>query len=113
MKGGEGKEWGERGGGRKKSNVQHPLPTTPPSRGRELLHENHEEDTTMKKTAKAAWVAVMSLILWTYVGSMAYAHFQMIIPSDEMVSQAEKREITLDVVFTRPFEGHGMNLVKP
>ncbi len=59
----------------------------------------------MKKTAKAAWIAVMSLIFWTYVGSMAYAHFQMIIPSDEMVSQAEKREITLDVVFTHPFEG--------
>jgi len=69
----------------------------------------------MKKTVmkEATWIAVMSLIFWTYVGSMAYAHFQMIIPSDEMVSQAEKREITLDVVFTHPFEGHGMNLVKP
>ena len=69
----------------------------------------------MKKIAikKASWIAVMTLFLWTYVGSMAYAHFQMIIPSDEMVSEAERREITLDVRFTHPFEGHGMNMEKP
>src|SRR3990172_7243812 len=71
------------------------------------------EDTTMKKTSKAAWAAVMSLILWAGAGSIANAHFEMIIPSDEMVSQTEKREIALDVVFTHPFEGHGMSSEKP
>ncbi|MCC7203408.1 MAG: DUF4198 domain-containing protein [Nitrospirae bacterium] len=55
----------------------------------------------------------MTLSICTFAGSMAYAHFQMIIPSDEMVSQTEKREISLDVRFTHPFEGHGMNEVMP
>lgn len=67
----------------------------------------------MNKTAKAAGIAVLSLILWSGVGSMANAHFEMIIPSDEMVSQSEKRDIALDVVFTHPFEGHGMSSEKP
>src|SRR3989337_2823686 len=71
------------------------------------------EDTTMKKAAKAAGAAVLSLILWSGAGSMANAHFEMIIPSDEVVSQSEKRDIALDVVFTHPFEGHGMSSEKP
>src|SRR4030066_1317950 len=71
------------------------------------------EDTAMNKSVKAAGIAVMSLILWSGVGNMANAHFEMIIPSDEMVSQVEKRDIALDVVFTHPFEGHGMSSVMP
>jgi len=38
----------------------------------------------------------------------AYAHFQMIIPSDEIVSAGESRELTLDLLFTHPFEGMGL-----
>ena len=43
----------------------------------------------------------------------ASAHFQMIIPSDDMVTQEESRTLNIDVMFTHPFEGHGMNMVKP
>jgi len=45
--------------------------------------------------------------------SQAHAHFQMIIPSDDMVQQDENRTLELDVRFWHPYEGHGMNMVKP
>jgi cobalt/nickel transport protein len=43
----------------------------------------------------------------------AQAHFQMIVPSDDMVKQDESRTIDLDLLFWHPFEGIGMNMVKP
>lgn len=47
------------------------------------------------------------------LSSQAQAHFQMIIPSDDMVKQNESRKLNLDVMFWHPFEGMGMNMVKP
>lgn len=47
------------------------------------------------------------------LASTAQAHFQMIIPSDDMVEQGESRQLNLDVLFWHPFEGHGMNMAKP
>lgn len=43
----------------------------------------------------------------------ALAHFGMIIPSDDMVTQTETRDVALDVKFTHPMEGNCMNMVKP
>jgi len=43
----------------------------------------------------------------------ASAHFQMIIPSDDMIKQDESRKLGLDVKFWHPFEGHGMDMVRP
>jgi len=43
----------------------------------------------------------------------AWAHFGMVIPSDEMVMQGEDTNVKLDLLFWHPFEGIGMNLVKP
>ena len=64
---------------------------------------------------KMVWVFLLStsIFLGSHFRDSAFAHFQMIIPSDDMVSQTEKRELTLDVRFTHPFEGHGMNMEKP
>lgn len=45
--------------------------------------------------------------------STAQAHFQMIIPSDDMVKQDESRTIDLDVRFWHPLEGHGMTMTAP
>jgi len=44
---------------------------------------------------------------------MAQAHFQMMIPSDDMVTQSESRKLNLDLMFWHPFEGYGMNMLKP
>ena len=43
----------------------------------------------------------------------AFAHFGMIIPSDSMVMQGDKRTISLDFSFSHPFEMVGMDMVKP
>jgi cobalt/nickel transport protein len=45
--------------------------------------------------------------------SPALAHFGMIIPSDTMVMQGERKTVTLKLSFSHPFEGIGMALVKP
>lgn len=43
----------------------------------------------------------------------ASAHFGMVIPSDQMVMQGDDRNIKVDLLFWHPFEGIGMELVKP
>ncbi len=45
--------------------------------------------------------------------SSAFAHFGMIIPSDNMVMQNDSRTIELILSFSHPFEGFGMELAKP
>jgi nickel transport protein len=60
-----------------------------------------------KKTLAAAAAAV------ALTAAPAFAHFQMIIPSDDMVAQGEDRNIHLDVMFWHPMEGYGMNMEKP
>jgi len=54
--------------------------------------------------------------LWTTIfltGGPAWAHFGMVIPSDQMVMQGEDTKVKLDLLFWHPFEGVGMELVKP
>ena len=41
------------------------------------------------------------------------AHFGMIIPSDSMVVQGDSKTVKLTLSFSHPFEGQGMELVKP
>lgn len=43
----------------------------------------------------------------------ANAHFGGIIPSDDIISQEDKKTITLDVKFFHPMEGNYMNMEKP
>jgi cobalt/nickel transport protein len=45
--------------------------------------------------------------------SVSWAHFGVIIPSDDIVSKEDKKEITLQVKFIHPFEGHYMNMEMP
>jgi cobalt/nickel transport protein len=44
---------------------------------------------------------------------ISLAHFGMLIPSDTMVMQEDKRSIDLTLSFSHPFEQVGMELVKP
>ncbi len=64
---------------------------------------------------KMVWTFLLStaIFMGSHFRDSAQAHFQMIIPSDDMVSQEDSREVSLDVRFTHPFEGHGMNMEKP
>jgi len=55
--------------------------------------------------------AIALMICFSY--GVSYAHFGMVIPSDNMVMQDEKRDIDLQLSFSHPFEMVGMPLVKP
>jgi cobalt/nickel transport protein len=56
---------------------------------------------------------VLLLALALMVPGPTWAHFGMVIPSDEMVMQGEDTNVKLDLLFWHPFEGIGMELVKP
>ena len=56
------------------------------------------------------------IIMGTFViisARSAVTHYGMLIPSDSMVMQNDNRTISLILSFSHPFEGEGMELVKP
>ena len=60
--------------------------------------------------------ACISILLVAFLiipAGSALAHFGMVIPSDSMVMQSDNRTINLVLSFSHPFEGEGMELVKP
>lgn len=61
---------------------------------------------------KAFFLAVTVFVLGCFANA-ALAHFGMIIPSDTMVMQGDKRTVGVVVSFSHPFEGNGIELVKP
>ena len=63
----------------------------------------------MKKTMGLFAGLLLSLMVATTAG----AHFGMVIPTDSMVMQGESRTVNIVLSFSHPFEGVGMQLVKP
>ena len=62
---------------------------------------------------KGVFHLVLTLAFVLCFSQPALAHFGMVIPSDQMVMSGEDKTVHLDLMFWHPFEGHGMNLVKP
>jgi cobalt/nickel transport protein len=62
-----------------------------------------------KLTAKL----ILSTLILIVSCSLSWAHFGMIIPSDDIISQQDKKEINIQVKFIHPFEGHYMNMGMP
>jgi len=56
--------------------------------------------------------AAMTAALFALLTGEAFAHFGMVIPSENIVTP-KKKNITVDVSFSHPFEMIGMNMVKP
>ena len=56
---------------------------------------------------------VLTLIFALITSGTALAHFGMLIPSDNMVMQADDRTVTLQLSFSHPMEMVGMELAKP
>ncbi|MFO7965771.1 MAG: DUF4198 domain-containing protein [Desulfobacterales bacterium] len=55
-------------------------------------------------------ILVMVMFLWLRPGM---AHYGMVIVSDSMVTQEDDRAVSVTLSFSHPFEGIGMELVKP
>jgi len=58
-------------------------------------------------------IAVVTVIFLLACMSSAWAHFGMIIPSDDIVSGGDEKKIALQIKFLHPFEGQYMNMDKP
>jgi cobalt/nickel transport protein len=56
---------------------------------------------------------ILSTVILLISFSFSWAHFGMVIPSDDIVSKDDKKEITLQVKFIHPFEGDYMNMEVP
>jgi cobalt/nickel transport protein len=64
----------------------------------------------MKKELFKIALTIVSVMAFV---SLSWAHFGVIVPSDDIVSKEDKKEITLQVKFIHPFEGHYMNMEMP
>lgn len=64
----------------------------------------------MKKSILLAFVSAFSFL---FTAGTVLAHYGMVIPSDSMVMQEDNKTISLNLSFSHPFEGIGMELVKP
>ena len=62
---------------------------------------------------KKVCIALLSTMIIAVFATFSWAHFGMIIPSDDIVSKEDKKEIKLSVKFIHPFEGHYMNMEMP
>lgn len=58
-------------------------------------------------------VFLVSSVLSLVFAANVYAHFGMVIPSDDIVSQDDSRQIDIKLMFAHPFEMQGMPLEKP
>ena len=61
---------------------------------------------------KWLFFGVMGLFIFQF-HFQVLAQFVMIIPSDSMVMQEEDREVKVNLSYSHPFEGEGMDLEKP
>lgn len=58
------------------------------------------------------FVGLLSLAVFS-PPSVVKAHFQGLIPPDDMVTKSDRKTISLDVGFFHPFEGLYMDMAKP
>lgn len=56
---------------------------------------------------------ILTLVFVLFSIPPSWAHFGMIIPSDDIVSKKDDKKINLQVKFIHPFEGQYMNMEKP
>ncbi|NIM02975.1 DUF4198 domain-containing protein [bacterium] len=67
------------------------------------------------KRSKAMLFRTLIFTILFLIGNFGIlgAHFGMVIPSDDMVTKADNKNITLKVMFIHPMEGHYMSMEKP
>ena len=68
-----------------------------------------QEERMMKKLLLGTLLGLICLC----TSQLASAHFGMVIPSDSMVMQEDRRDVGITLSFSHPFEMVGMELAKP
>ncbi len=70
-------------------------------------------------TSTERWGGLVRRVLAILLGAMAgvsspaMAHYQLLIPSDDVVTHEERRAVDLEIRFTHPFEDLGVPMAKP
>ncbi len=62
---------------------------------------------------KLTLVPILVVVMMFSFIPVCFAHFGMVIPQDNMVAPDDPRGVTLNISFSHPFEGIGMEMVKP
>lgn len=55
----------------------------------------------------------ISILFFLIIKATAFAHFGVILPSDDIIGEKDQRKITLKVYFMHPFEQEWLNMEKP
>lgn len=55
----------------------------------------------------------VALIVTLFFSATSFAHFGVILPSDDIIGQKDPKKIALKVYFMHPFEQEWLNMVKP
>jgi len=59
-------------------------------------------------------ILIFSMVCVLLVPAEAFAHFQVLIPDDDIVSEADSKTVNLDIIFTHPMEqGPVMEMGRP
>jgi len=74
---------------------------------------NERKASRMRKRFPEWMLGVAVLCLAVVVACPVLAHFQMIVPSADIVGPDDDSSIALELLFTHPMEGHLMNMAKP
>ena len=53
------------------------------------------------------------IVFMLFSSGSLYSHFQVILPSDDIIEQGENNNVSLEIIFMHPFEGSLMNMEKP
>lgn len=64
----------------------------------------------MKRNRCVLPIVAMAVVLWA---APALAHFGIVIPSTDVVTQKNQADVGLTLSFSHPMEGNGMNMAKP
>ena len=84
-------------------------------RVKRVLMESDREKMQMQRRIATKWtVAAGAGVLLAVAVPLVWAHFQVLIPSTDVVTAEGKKAVDLNIVFTHPMEqGPVMNMAKP
>lgn len=63
---------------------------------------------------KIAYLMILAFVVVLSFASMTSAHFQLILPSDDLITEGEDSKLDIQLIFTHPSEAsHTMDMEKP
>lgn len=63
---------------------------------------------------KVKFLLMLVCIFVLTISSVSFAHFQLILPSDDCIAEGEEKEVKLQLIFTHPMEAsHTMDMEQP